>query len=101
MFLSIALPTQRTNDKSHSTLDIYNTGECVSATGLATSTDLDHWEWKGVQFSPASSGWDCYCRRINSVVPAGSGFVGFYDGSASHKENYEEKTGLATSPDLM
>lgn len=101
MFLSVALPTAGTTDKSHATLDIYNTGECVSATGLATSTDLDHWEWQGVVFKPAGSGWDRYCRRINSVVPRGAGsFIAFYDGSASHEENYEEKTALATSSDL-
>jgi hypothetical protein len=100
MFLSVALPTPRTTAESHNTLDIFNTGECVSATGLATSPDLDHWQWQGVIFKPAASGWDSYCRRINSVLSHEGGFVGFYDGSASHTENYEEKTGLAVSADL-
>lgn len=101
MFVSVALPTPTTNEKSHATLDIYNTGECLSATGLATSKDLDHWEWKRIVFQPTGNGWDCYCRRINSVVPLGGEFIGFYDGSASHQENYEEKTGLAISSDLL
>jgi hypothetical protein len=100
MFLSIALPTQKTTDKSHSTLDIYNTGECVSATGLATSKDLDNWKWEGVVLKPEGNGWDCYCRRINSVVSVNGQFIAFYDGSAGHHENYEEKTGIATSMDL-
>jgi hypothetical protein len=100
MFLSVAVPTAKTGAQSHSTLDIYNTGECISATGLATSRDLDHWEWKGIIFRPDATGWDCYCRRINSVVPVKNGFAGYYDGSASHEENYEEKTALAFSPDL-
>jgi hypothetical protein len=100
MFLSIALPTTKTSDKSHSTLDIYNTGECVSATGLATSKGLDNWKWEGVVLKPDATGWDCYCRRINSVVSVNGGFVAFYDGSAGHHENYEEKTGIATSTDL-
>jgi hypothetical protein len=100
MILSVAIPTPRTTDKSHSTLDIYNTGECVSATGIATSTDLDQWEWQGVVFKPEVSGWDCYCRRINSILPAGGKYFAFYDGSASHLDNYEEKTGLAVSSDL-
>jgi predicted GH43/DUF377 family glycosyl hydrolase len=100
MFLSIALPTTKTSDKSHSTLDIYNTGECVSATGLATSKDLDNWKWEGVVLKPDATGWDCYCRRINSVVSVNGEFVAFYDGSAGHHENYEEKTGIATSTDL-
>jgi len=100
MFLSIALPTPKTSDKSHATLDIYNTGECVSATGLATSRDLDNWEWQGVIFKPEGAGWDRYCRRINSVISIWGKFAAFYDGSASHEENYEEKTALALSPDL-
>lgn len=100
MILSIALPTTRTSDKSHSTLDIYNTGECVSATGVAVSTDLENWEWKGVVLQPEATGWDCYCRRINSFIKQGGKYYAFYDGSASHLENYEEKTGVAVSEDL-
>jgi hypothetical protein len=100
LFLSIAIPTPKTTDSSHATLDIFNTGECKSGTGLATSHDLDHWEWQGVIFAPGDTGWDKYCRRINSVVPLGGKYLAFYDGSASHLENYEERTGLAFSTDL-
>jgi hypothetical protein len=100
MFLSVALPTPRTGQQSHSTLDIYNTGECLSATGLAISRDLENWQWQGIVFKPQGTGWDGYCRRINSVAPYGQKFIAFYDGSASHLENYEEKTGLAISSDL-
>jgi len=100
MFLSVAVSTARTNAHSHDTLDIFNTGECVSATGLATSNDLASWHWQGVVFKPDAQGWDCYCRRINSVVPLGERFLGFYDGSAGEHENYEERTGLAVSSDL-
>jgi hypothetical protein len=101
MFLSVATATPKTTGQSHATLDIYNTGECVSATGLATSDDLETWRWEGIIFRPESGGWDGYCRRINSVIESNGRYVGFYDGSASHKENYEEKTGLATSSDLI
>ena len=100
MILSVAIRTPKTTGQSHATLDIFNTGECVSATGLATSRDLDRWEWQGVVFAPGQTGWDRYCRRVNSVVPLNGKFLGFYDGSASHAENYEEKTGLAISADL-
>ena len=100
MFVSIALATSHMTAESHNTLDIYNTGQCLSATGLAVSRDLDDWQWQGVVFEPAASGWDRYCRRLNSVLPHKGGFLGFYDGSASHAENYEEKTGLAVSTDL-
>ena len=61
----------RTNAGSHGTLDIFNTGECVSATGLAVSRDLDKWDWQGVVLKPDATGWDKYCRRINSVIPVG------------------------------
>jgi hypothetical protein len=100
MILSVAIPTPKTSDNAHSTLDIFNTGECISATALATSRDLDKWEYQGVIFKPEEKEWDCYCRRINSIVPVGKRFFAFYDGSASHLENYEEKTGLAVSYDL-
>jgi hypothetical protein len=101
MLLSVATPTARTREESHATLDIFNTGECVSATGLARSRDLDSWDWLGLVFAPPTFGWDTYCRRINSIVRHEGKFIGFYDGSASHFENYEEKTGLAVSNDLQ
>jgi hypothetical protein len=100
MLLSVAMRTPRTREESHATLDIFNTGECVSATGFARSRDLDSWEWLGILFAPSTSGWDAYCRRINSIVRHEGRYVAFYDGSASHLENYEEKTGLAISRDL-
>lgn len=101
MFLSVALPTAVTTSDSHSTLDIFNTGECVSATALATSSNLENWDWQGVVFAPTqASSWDSYCRRINSVVRHREQFIAFYDGSSSHLENYEEKTGLAVSTNL-
>ena len=100
MLLSVAVATPRTSGQSHSTLDIFNTGECVSATGLAVSRDLDNWEWQGVVFTPGPSGWDRYCRRLNCVIPNRGKYFAFYDGSTSHAENYEEKTGLAVSSDL-
>ena len=100
MLLSVALPTTRTTEQSHSTLDIFNTGECVSATGLAMSRNLENWAWEGAIFAPEASGWDRYCRRINSVIAREEKFLAFYDGSASEAENYEERSGIALSSDL-
>src|SRR6476660_474316 len=68
--------------------------------GSATSRGLRHWEGQGGVVKPEPTGWDCYCRRINSVVPCDGKFYAFYDGSASHLDNYEEKTGIAVSSDL-
>jgi hypothetical protein len=99
MLLSVATPTPKTSTQSHSTADIFNTGECVSATALAVSNDLNRWEWKGLVLKPRAGKWDQYCRRLNSVVPVGRKLLGFYDGSAGHHENYEEKCGLAISND--
>ncbi len=102
LFLSVAINTAATTENAHSTLDIFNTGECVSATALATSKDLDNWDWQGVVLTPeGKTGWDKYCRRINSVLPLDGKYYAFYDGSAGHHENYEEKTGLAISDDLI
>jgi hypothetical protein len=106
LFLSVATPVPATGDGSHATLDIFNTGECKSATALATSRDLERWDWQGVVLSPPASGWDKYCRRLNSVAAFATGthgrrrYLGFYDGSASHHENYEERCALAASTNL-
>ena len=56
LFLSVALPTPQTGQGSHASLDIFNTGECKSATALALSRDLDHWDWQGVVLAPGASG---------------------------------------------
>ena len=74
--------------------------DCVSATALARSHDLESWEWLGIVFAPSAPGWDVYCRRINSIIRYEEKYIAFYDGSASHLENYEEKTGLAVSSDV-
>ena len=54
----------------------------------------------GSSLPRTAPGWDTYCRRINSIVRHEEKYIAFYDGSASHLENYEEKTGLAVSSDL-
>ena len=45
------------------TLDIFNTGECVSATGLVVSTDLNSWDWQGVILDPEAT-------RVGTVTAA-------------------------------
>lgn len=84
---------------AHATGDIYATGATTAATGLATSLDGRSFAWQGTVFSPGR-GWDRYQARLGSVIPAGPAFLGFYDGSASVEENYEERCGLALSLSL-
>lgn len=85
----------------HDTADVYNTGVCKSSTGLAVSHDGVHFEWLGDVFAPPANGWDSYASRIGAVVYTPPVFTAFYDGSSDVSENYEEKTGLAISFDLM
>lgn len=80
--------------------DVYMTGLIKSATGLATSPDGLSWTWQGEVLGPPDSGWDGYCTRINSFLPVGGGYVGFYDGGRDESENFEEKCGVCVSDDL-
>lgn len=87
-------------ERMHATADVYNTGITKSCTALATSEDGLHFTWRGEVFGPGS-GWDAYCGRLGAVLWTPPVFSVFYDGSASVEENYEEKTGLAISFDLV
>ena len=84
----------------HNTGDVYNTGIVKSHTGLAVSADGETWEWAGDVMTPPETGWDCYCTRISSVLYQPPVWLGFYDGSVSVAENYEERAGLCVSADL-
>ena len=85
----------------HATGDIYNTGLTKSCSGLAVSDDGENFEWLGNIFAPSDNGWDKYASRINSFIYRAPFFLGFYDGSSKVEENYEERTGLAVSLDLL
>jgi len=89
-----------TEEEKHGTGDVYNTGIVKSHTGLATSGCGLNWHWQGDILSPPDEGWDRYCTRIGSILCRAPVFIGFYDGSASVEENYEEKAGLCVSYDL-
>ncbi|PZG01475.1 hypothetical protein [Micromonospora deserti] len=101
MFVSYAAALDGIGAAAHSTGDIYNVGATTHPTGLATSTDGERFDWHG-QVLGVGQGWNRYQARLNSVVPmSAGGYVGFYDGSASHDENYEERCGIAVSADLF
>jgi hypothetical protein len=86
--------------KMHDGGDVYMTGLIRSTTGIAVSDDGLNWRYEGEILGPPSSGWDTYCTRLNSVVPVGDGFVGFYDGARDESENFEEHSGVCVSQDL-
>lgn len=83
----------------HGTHDAYNTGLVRCFTGLASSRDGRSWTYHGRCLEPGA-GWDRYQARLGTVLPVGPLWVGLYDGSASVDENYEERLGVAVSPDL-
>jgi hypothetical protein len=86
-------------DRAHATADIYTTGLTTHPTGLATSHNGRTFTWQGRTLDVGET-WDRYQARLNSVVRVGSAWMGFYDGSASERENYEERCGLVHSDDL-
>ena len=91
-----------TDADKHGTADIYNTGLTLSCSALATSLDGRQWTWHGDILHPTRTGaWDSYAARLGAALPHGQGWLGFYDGSADVSENYEERTGLAISGDLV
>ena len=91
--------TAEERQRAHSTGDIYNAGMTTHPTGLATSLDGAGFHWHGTALDVGDS-WDAYQARLTCVVPTGAGYVGFYDGSAGARENYEERCGVATSGDM-
>lgn len=84
----------------HGTRDVYNTGLTKSLTGLATSDDGKAWRWEGPILEPREAAWDAYATRLNTIVWRPPVWIGYYDGSASVAENYEERCGAVYSVDL-
>jgi len=104
MFISyVPTPPKVDNElkkRMHETADVFNTGISKSHTALAVSKDGRSFKWLGDILSP-KTGWDGYATRIGCILPAPPVLAVFYDGSAAVEENYEEKTGLAFTFDLM
>lgn len=84
----------------YSSGDPLSSGQLLSCTGLATSDDGLGWSWEGPVLVPPRRGWDGFETRISAVVRQGLEWLALYDGIATLAENYEERTGIATSNDL-
>ena len=93
-------PEERGDPSLKRLADTLATGAGTSNTGLATSRDGLDWRWQGDVLSPRPGKWDAFCSRVTGILPAGLGFLGFYDGSADVSQNYEERGSLAWSADL-
>ena len=104
MFISYAEGAPRDDEDPglmHETSDVFNTGLLYSTSALATSTDGRDFQWRGNCLDVGAEGsWDSYATRLGAIVKGRNGWYGYYDGSASHLDNYEEKTGFAASDDL-
>ncbi len=74
-------------------------GDGPAPTCLAVSRDGLAYEWLGEVLS-VGTGWDRYQARLSGILPAGDGYVGFYDGAGSAAEDTEERLGVAVAPDL-
>jgi hypothetical protein len=99
LFASYAASTPNANAAAHATADIYNTGATTHPTGVARR-DSTAFHWEGAVLPVGAKGsWDGYQARLGAVIPIADALVGFYDGSANHLENYEERLGIATSAD--
>jgi len=101
MLVSYAPSPVKMTDGLHDSADVFNTGKTSSNTGLALSSDGINFTWMGDVLSPPGSGWNAYAARVTCALYVAPIFNIFYDGGADVGENYEEKTGLAITFDLM
>lgn len=103
MYVSYApkdLLSPASSEDLHRSQDVFTTGLVRSHTGLAISSDGEHYVWQGEVLGSSPKGWDSLVSRLTGVMPVGGIFLGFYDGAQDAQENYEERGGLAVSGDL-
>jgi hypothetical protein len=66
-------------------------------TRFATSPDGLTWSWRGIALSGRPGAWDVRGARVTAVLPDGRAT---YDGRATARENFSERTGLAIASDV-
>ena len=88
-------------DRLHATFDVHATGLAKTHTGIAVSHDGVRFQWLGEALAPGEGRWDAYTVRLTALLPAPPAFLVFYDGCQTVKENYEERTGMAITFDLL
>jgi hypothetical protein len=102
MFVNYAprwlIPPGVTEAELHDAGNVFAT-KYGGSSGLATSADGVHFEWKGDVLRPGGH-WDRLLTRVDTVVHRPPLFTVFYSGRGSVEETYEDRTGIAVSLDL-
>jgi hypothetical protein len=94
------LPVDATQDALHGTGNIFATDQGKGSAGLALSSDGVRFTWVG-DILPPGDHWDRKLTRVDTMLYEPPGFTLLYSGRSDVKETYEDRTGLATSLDLV
>ena len=89
-----------TPEDLHGTGNVFTTGLVAHPSGHWVSHDGHAFEYQRDVVSPGA-GWDANMARLSAVMPADAGFLMFYDGRTGKGDVYEDRTGLASSTDLV
>ena len=83
----------------HGTGNVFTTGLVAHPTGHWVAPNGRDFSSRRDILSPGS-GWDSNVARLSAIMPIEQGYLLFYDGRTGIGDVYEDRTGLAFSPDL-